>query len=254
VIWYYDRQKAQQRFLIGDFAAAQEACADLRSRATRMGLGYGAWFIDTFQFQLNVEQHGLQASVKNVDLTAVAADGPNLLPNIRASRVRGAAELGRQESAQAGLNALAAQGFEDMPKAIGYLNTLTNIALAVVLLSDRERAERIYALLTPYSRFNTPDALLLDQGSVSHYLGLLAICLGHDEPVEAHFEEALAMNRRMNRRPQVAHTCYEYAKWLFDRKGSGSSARSQELGREALAIAEAVGMRWLAERARPLSG
>jgi hypothetical protein len=254
VIWYYDRQKAQQRFLTGDLAAAQAACADLRSRATRMGLGYGAVFIDMFQFQLNVEQHGLQAIVKGLDLSAIAADGPNLLPNIRASRVRGAAELGRRESANAGLNALAAQGFEDIPRGIGYLNTLTNIALAVVELSDLERAERIYALLEPYARFNTPDALLLDQGSVSRYLALLAVCLGRDERVEAHFEEALAMNRRMNRPLLVAHTCYEHARWLIDRKRSGSSARGQGLAREALGIAEAVGMRELAERVRTLLG
>jgi DNA-binding winged helix-turn-helix (wHTH) protein/tetratricopeptide (TPR) repeat protein len=253
-IWYYDRQKAQQRFLTGDFAAAQTACAELRSRSTRMGLGYGPWFIDSLFFLLSVEQRGLQAVVANLDLSVVAADAPNLLPNIRASRVRGAAELGRRESAQAGLNALAAQDFEDIPKEIGYLNTLSNIAVAVVELGDLERAERIYALLAPYPRHSTPDALLLDQGSVSHYLALLAAMLGREERVEAHFEEALAMNRRMNRRPQVARTSYDYARWLAGRKQAKANARAQELGREACTMAEALGMRWLVLCARPLAG
>jgi tetratricopeptide (TPR) repeat protein len=251
-IWYCDRQRAQQRFLHGDFAGASAAYRELGARSARMGLGYGAWFIDTLQTVLTIEQVGLVAYAAGRDFSGLMADAPNLQPNVRARILRGAAELGGK-SARPGLEVLAAQGFDTIPKDISYLHALANIALAVVELADLPRAEQLYALLAPYPKHNTPDALLFDQGSVSRYLGLLAASLGRDSEVEAHFEQALATNRAMNRRSQIAHSYYELARWHAGRASPGSAARAKELALEATKAADDLGMHWLAEQARTLS-
>jgi hypothetical protein len=124
--------------------------------------------------------------------------------------------------------------------------------VAAIKLRDLERAEQIYTLLEPYPQHNTPDTLLLDEGSVSHYLALLAELLGWHDRVEVHFRTALSMNRDMSRRPQLARTYYDYAAWLATQDRAGASAQAQQLGREAYAHAEALGMHWLVQAARSL--
>ena len=219
--WYYDRQRAQRLLARGDFAGAHAACDDLLARSKRMRLSYGEMFVSGMRSLLTIEERGLSAFAATWSSIALTSDGPNLAPHVRARLVRVGADTGRRESAKAGLDVLAAQGFETIPKDICYLNTLSNIALAAIALDDRDRAEQVYALLAPYPEHNTPDQLLNDMGSVSRYLGLLAAYLGRDTRVEAHFEQAVTMNRRMNRGPQLgrAHATSTPA-------GSRASART----------------------------
>jgi DNA-binding winged helix-turn-helix (wHTH) protein len=250
--WLYERQRAQRMIARGDFAAAHIACDELLARSKRIRLSYGEMFVANMRTLLMIEERGLSAAAKTWAGFNVASDGPNLQPHMRARLVRVGADIGRRASAKAGLDVLAAQGFDTIPKDICYLNTLANIGLAAIALGDRERAGQVYALLAPYARFNTPDQLYNDMGSVSRYLALLADHLGHDAHVEAHFEQAMAMNRRMNRGPQLARTCFEYASWLA-RKRSNARGRAHELSREARAIAESFGMKWLVETANTLT-
>jgi hypothetical protein len=129
---------------------------------------------------------------------------------------------------------------------------LVNIALAVTKLGDLDRAEQLYTLLSPYAHHNTPDGYLFDDGSVSHYLALLAATLGWHERVQAHFRTAIVMNRDMGRRPQLARTYYDFAVWTAEQDRSGASAEAQGLAHEASILAEAIGMQWLAQLARGL--
>jgi DNA-binding winged helix-turn-helix (wHTH) protein len=251
-IWYYDRQRAQSRFLQGDFAPIKDACDELTARSARLGLGYGAWFIETLRVRLFVEQMGFAAFSK-IRGEQPAPDAPNLAPIIRARLVRGAAMLGQRAAAVAGLDVLAARGFDSIPKEIAYLNVLSCIALATVELSDRVRAEQVYGLLAPYEKFNTPDAMMLDDGSVARYLALLAASLGWRERARLHFEEALARNRAMGRRGQLARTCYEYAKLLLAQPQPEQASRARALADEACTLAETLGMPWLVESARELA-
>jgi tetratricopeptide (TPR) repeat protein len=248
--WFYERQRAQRLIARGDFIAAHAACDDLLARGKRMRLSYSEMFVSGLRTVLAIEERGLSAAAATLIGVNVASDGPNLQPLLRARLVRVGADVGKRESAKAGLDVLAAQGFDTIPKDIGYLNTLANIALAAIALDDRARAEQVYALLAPYPQHNTPDQLYNDMGSVSRYLALLAAHLGDDASVEAHFERAVAMNRRMNRGPQLARTCFEFVDWLA-RKRPNARGRAQELTREARAIAESFGMHWLLDTAHP---
>jgi len=250
MIWYHHRQVAQRRFLDGHFDAAEAACEELRAQSKRLGLSYGQWFTDVLRRAIAVERNGRQVAGTGYDFAALTRPGLELHVNIKSRMTRAAAELGRVEIARLGVDALAAAGFDTIPKDIAYLYNLANISIAVLALSDGPRAEQLYALLAPYSQHNTPDAMLLYEGSVSRYLAQLAACLGWSDKAEAHFEAALVMNRRIGQRALVARTSHEYAQWLAGRRSAGARTRAQELNRETVALAENLGMAWLAERAR----
>ncbi len=251
-VWYHDRLKAQRHLLDGDFAVAESMAAELRARSARMGLSYGPSFIDVQQTRLSADRHGLAALAAGWDFSLMLAAVAGTRPNMRAQLARSAVLAGQTEVARTVLEAFDAQGFERIPKEIAYLNTLSCLARVAARLGDRPRSERLYALLSPYPGHNTPDAMLLYDGSVSLYLGLLAACLGWEEQAEQHFEAALEMNERIGQRPYLARARYEYARWLEQLGEQAALDRSRELARAASQTAEELGMVWLVEAARPL--
>ena len=85
-------------------------------------------------------------------------------------------------------------------------------------------------------------------GAVSRYLGALAAMLERWDDAERHFEGALAMNRRMEAPPWVAHTQHQYAGMLLRRNRSGDRERALELLHAAFATAHGLGMSTLNER------
>jgi hypothetical protein len=122
-----------------------------------------------------------------------------------------------------------------------------------VALGDRARAEILYELLSPYPEHNTPDLVLLQHGSVSRYLALLAEATQRTEQAEEHFEVALAMNTRLPHVPQLARTQYEFAKFLGARTDPASRERARRLASHSRELANDVGMKWLAEAAGAIS-
>jgi hypothetical protein len=90
-------------------------------------------------------------------------------------------------------------------------------------------------------------------GPIAYYLGLLARTMGQLDAGAAHFEDALAMSVRMNARPFLARTQFEYASLLHRRGGPGDTARAAVLVAEAIATADALGMVGLRHRAAALA-
>ena len=251
--WYYGRQRAQGCVLRGDFDSGIAAIADLNVRSRRLGLGYGQEFLAALQRRVRQDcQVAPDPSLQLEQHSMLALGLLDFIPNMRAQKARFAAESGELATAQSAVDWLASQGFDKIPKEISYLNSLVNLAIAVTKLGDLERAEQLYTLLTPYAQFNTPDGYLFDEGSVSHYLALLAATLGWHERVEAHFRAAIIHNRDMGRRPQLARTYYDFAVWTAEQDHQAASAQAQSLAREASVHAEAIGMQWLAQLARAL--
>jgi DNA-binding winged helix-turn-helix (wHTH) protein len=251
--WYYGRQRAQGCILRGDFDSGIAAMAELNARSRRIGLGYGQEFLAALQRRVRHDYQTIADPTLQLEERSLLALGLlDFIPNMRAQKARFAAESGELATAQSAVDWLASQGFDRIPKEISYLNSLVNLAIAVTKLGDLERAEQLYTLLSPYAQFNTPDGYLFDEGSVSHYLALLAATLGWHERVEAHFRSALVLNRDMGRRPQLARTYYDFAVWTAEQDHSGASAQAQSLAREASVHAEAIGMQWLAQLARGL--
>ena len=87
-------------------------------------------------------------------------------------------------------------------------------------------------------------------GAADRYLGMLAATLGESEAAQEHFERALQLNRRMGAPTWVAHTAYEYGRFLL--ADGGDRAHAEALLGEAAALAEQIGMAGIVARVRSL--
>lgn len=163
-----------------------------------------------------------------------------------------AVDLGWSD-AQGRFDALAAQGFRDLPVTERLLHTLALLAEACVELADRQRAQQLYDLLLPYA--GRPLAVLIHAihlGAVSQYLGKLATLLSEWDAAERHFADALKLNERLNLRPYAAHTRHAWADMLVKRGDPAGHDRARELNAEALAVAREIGMARLQRLAEAL--
>jgi tetratricopeptide (TPR) repeat protein len=250
--WHYDRQRAQDLFSAGRFAEARSACKGLRAQAARLGLGYGNELMTLLRGAIDWEQHGAQSMRAYVDVWDSNNAKAHNARSVGSYAARMAAEAGMLDSARRSWEPLAARDFADVPKEVSYLLTLGNCAITAHLLSDVRRAEILYTLLAPYPDFNTPDLILLQHGSVSRYLALLAATIGRRDRAEQHFEVALRENARLGHQPQLARTYYEYAHLLSSQNTAGARERTLELAQQAAVLGQQLGMQWLADAARPL--
>jgi tetratricopeptide (TPR) repeat protein len=166
-------------------------------------------------------------------------------------------ELGRAPEARAEFEHLAQYDFADLPRDGLWMGCMMYLTDVCTFLGDRARAATLYQLLLPYAgRTVVIGNAAACYGALSRYLGALATTLGRWDEAARHFEDALAMNARMEARPWLAHTQYQYATMLLARDQSGdpstSSGQAREKARElltvALVTASELGMRALEER------
>ena len=111
-------------------------------------------------------------------------------------------------------------------------------------------AELVYPELERFAGGNVMIGHLVScYGAADRYLGMLAAVLGEDARAEAHFESALTLNRDMGADTWVAHTAYEYGRFLLARR---ERERAEPLLAEASALAGRIGMPTLLARVRAL--
>jgi DNA-binding CsgD family transcriptional regulator/tetratricopeptide (TPR) repeat protein len=161
------------------------------------------------------------------------------------------AELGMEAEARRELARLAADGIERFRRTL-WLASLTYITDACAALGDVATAELVYPELEPFAESNIVIGHLVScYGAAARYLGMLASLLGDADRAEAHFEQAMELNRRMEAWTWVAHTAYEYARSLIRHRPDGRG-RAQALLREAAELAQRIGMPTLLSRIRLL--
>jgi uncharacterized protein HemY len=102
--------------------------------------------------------------------------------------------------------------------------------------------------LSPYKGYAVVASEWACVGAASRFLGQLAATMGHWQVAEEHFEEALEMNSRMDARPWLAHTQYQYAHMLLARSAAGDIERARRLLDEAETSSRQLGMRSLESR------
>jgi uncharacterized protein HemY len=85
-------------------------------------------------------------------------------------------------------------------------------------------------------------------GSVARYLGVLAMVLGRWDEAAAHFEDALARETRMQARPWLAHTRYDYALMLLARGHAADRDEARDLLQQAFTTAEELSLTGLSEK------
>jgi DNA-binding CsgD family transcriptional regulator/tetratricopeptide (TPR) repeat protein len=160
------------------------------------------------------------------------------------------AELGMEAEARRELARLTTGGLEQFRQSL-WLASLTYVADACTALGDEAAAALVYPELEAFEHGNVMIGHLVScYGAADRYLGMLAATLGESERAEEHFERALELNRQMGAATWLAHTAYQYARFL---RGRGRDRRrADELAREAAALAASVGMPALETRIRAL--
>jgi DNA-binding SARP family transcriptional activator/tetratricopeptide (TPR) repeat protein len=162
------------------------------------------------------------------------------------------AQLKRRAPARRTLEALAAEGFCDLPRDWNWLLNVSMLSEVAVFLDDAPRAQLLYGLLSPFADRCVVVFALLGSGSVSRSLGLLATTLSRFEDAERHFEQALEMSTQIRSPLWIAHTQHDYAHMLLLRDHRGDHDKALQLLHHALTAAESLGLAALADKTRQL--
>jgi DNA-binding SARP family transcriptional activator len=208
--------------------------------------------VQTFAVQmlcLRREQGRLEELIDTVE--GFAAQYPQL-PGWRCALADIHVELGRAEDARHEFEQLARADFADLPRDQFWLTNLSWLSHVAVFLDDAPRARLLYTLLAPYADRCLVGSVLLCQGSAARSLGQLATALSRYEDAARHFEQALEANARIRSPLWIAHTRHDYARMLLARGRPGDDEQALGLLDQALAAAEELGLKALADKARPL--
>jgi DNA-binding CsgD family transcriptional regulator len=161
------------------------------------------------------------------------------------------AELGMEREAKRELTALAAQGIDGFRTSL-WTAALVYLADACAALDDEAMAAIVYPELESLAGTNVMIGhMVACYGAADRYLGMLAVTLREPARAEEHFERAMDLNRRMGASTWLAHTAYEYGRFLLGR-GAASRERAEALLGEATALAEQIGMEGLLVKIRGL--
>jgi len=166
------------------------------------------------------------------------------------------AEEGRHDEARALLDAMVADGVLDLgdndPHTVTPDQaTPPTLSEAVALLGDEHAAKVLYRHLRPFAGRVVVTGLGLHfLGAVDYYLARLAATARRWADAERHFGDAIARHQEMGARPFLARARLHFAEMLLERGDPRDHGRAWLLLTAALGEAEALGMAWVASRAR----
>lgn len=162
-------------------------------------------------------------------------------------------ELGDAAGAHAVIEQLGAGRFAAIPFDFDWPFALALLSQAAFTIGAAPRAEVLYDLLLPRShQVVTSSNAAVCLGSTSRYLGMLATTLGRFGDAERHFDDADAMNGRLDARPLLAHTKVDRARMHLARHARGDTARARGLLRQAAEAFDELEIPHHAGRARDL--
>jgi DNA-binding SARP family transcriptional activator len=150
-------------------------------------------------------------------------------PAFRCALAHVHARLGHMTEAQRTLDDLAQDDFAGLPFDQEWLYGMSLLAETSALLGDSDAGAVLYRLLVPWAAFSAADHPEGFRGSISRYLGLLAMTTQSWDAAELHFEHAIATNARMGARPWLAHTETDSARMLHARNARGDRERARAL-------------------------
>jgi DNA-binding CsgD family transcriptional regulator len=162
------------------------------------------------------------------------------------------AELGMEDEARHELERVRLEGFDRLRSSL-WVASLTYLADASSIVGDRALAALVYPEMAPLSGANVVVGHgVACYGAADRFLGLLAATLADFDRAAAHFERAMAINRRMGARTWLAHTMLAYGRTLLIRRGTGDARHAAELLSGAATLADQIGMPALVSRAAAL--
>ncbi len=151
-------------------------------------------------------------------------------------------QMGRPDEARVEFERLAEGEFRLIPRDWNWLPCMFVLADVCADLGDAANAEILYRQLSPYASRNAMLGNAYTYGSVAFALGRLSAVLGRLDDAEAHFEAALAANRRIRAAVWLGHTQCELANILLTRGEGREKGRANELIASARQTADALGL------------
>ena len=237
--WLLGVYRAMLALLEGRLAEAES----LISGARRLGEHAQSWNATvSYRLQLYVLRRAQGRLIEVEDLVRHSVDEYPTYPIWRCLVVHMTAELGDPAVAREAFAALAAEDFAGVTSDEGWLVNMGFLAEAASTLGDAERASVLYRQLLRYGDRVAITYAEISTGSVARSLGLLAATMGRLDDAQRHFEDALALNRRIAARPYLAHTQDDYARMLLARGRPGDGERARTLIAAALVTYRQLGM------------
>jgi hypothetical protein len=125
------------------------------------------------------------------------------------------AHFGQFDDAHLALCYFTSHNFENIPSNTFTLLAYAILSEAVIACGDAHSADRLYDLLLPHRDLNIVAGwgTVLD-GSVSHYLALLASSMGRRPVATKHFQDAVERNALIEAPPLLARTQLEFSRFL----------------------------------------
>jgi DNA-binding winged helix-turn-helix (wHTH) protein/tetratricopeptide (TPR) repeat protein len=152
------------------------------------------------------------------------------------------AESGRTEEAQRELARLAHGGFSSVRRDSNFTYNLALLAETCALVSNEEKAEPLYEVLTPWAGRYLAIPTLVAAGCASRFLGLLATSLRRWDDAQEHFATALAVEQRMKARPFEAYVERDWARMLSARGAAGDRVAARRRLDRFAEIARELGL------------
>ncbi len=166
----------------------------------------------------------------------------------RATAAAIAARAGHHDRARAGLGRLCADGLAALPRSSTWLAGMAAIVEAAAIEGDLAVVREAYELLVPFADLPVMASLgVICLGSTERFLGVAARAMGETDHAVAHFERAIAADRRLGNRPLAAIAAADLASTLSGRSQLGDGARSAALWDRAIRDADSMGMTIRAE-------
>src|SRR5262249_26277661 len=223
----------------GRFDEAERFIADSRSLGERVHAWEAAMYSGLQLYVLRRELGKLDEL--NELIRGWVRDAPTY-PIWRCVLANTLAELGSTVDARAGLDALAADRFAAIPFDEEWEVSLGLLTEAAARLDDRGRAQTLYELLLPYADRVATSYPEVSLGPVSRYLGILAATTGHHDDAADHFDQALAMSKRIGARSWLARGQDDYAHLLLRRGAPGDVEKAGRLLGDARTTYRELGM------------
>ncbi|MGD9762898.1 MAG: AAA family ATPase [Candidatus Binatia bacterium] len=185
-------------------------------------------------------------------MAASIVDAFPTIVGYRAAKALLHARLGQLDAARSILEPFVAVNYANIPSNSVSLWLLSMLSEATALCREADWAASLYNHLLPYAANHIVVGwgILLD-GSVSHYLGVLAVTVGDFRSAHHHFQQAIVQNTALLAPPLVARSQLSYAELLTH--ASQDSDRGRELARTAETTFQNHGLNRYADRARAIS-
>jgi len=248
--WHQQRMGVVQRMNAGELDGVSEALSELREQAERFDLETGR--------MLNNLDLGVLLSLTS-DIRPLAAEFVHRLeadesdpPSIWATKIQKMVEFGSPTKAEAALRRIAVTDIYELPADLGYLDTLTSLAVGSIGIRATEYIDAVYELLSPFSQYYAAGFSFHCGGSIAYYLGMLALALDRNRDAVAHFEYALEQNERFGLKAHVIRTRCELASALAEDTTRKDQRRASSLLKQAMEDAQKLGLHRLFDDAQLL--